>query len=799
MEGPSDLDNAGKARKGKRSNIAEADKARKGKRPAIAGVVSFASAPEMLRMGLPMDKTERGAEEGNFAAARKARAVVEIAPASPEPELSVGEVARQIEETKVLDVNSRFAKEIGIDTESVATVMDGAFLQTLNNSFEHECLEEAVVLLGATSRPDAPDDQIRGTKYVLKPIPAITLLAHQIWAIWFIIRRWVFDIDLPGVLLADEMGLGKTFTVLAASLYAKTVAHELMSEKGEEYAVPFLFGRTLPHWREEVARGFPGLSPMHREWYPCTHTQPIPRRLFQLLDKELPTVDVAPWHPVLCVVLPSVRETFVSVIKTITAGTRFSIRDLSAEGGADLCHTHINFSLDNLERMWDVHVITYNAFTERAQHNSSGTLRQLTKGTWSWGIFDESHRYKGAKSRGWKVAFRAAIGFKVQVTATPAYHSLQDWTNLARWLFTIPEQLENPAAVDLHGPEALAKAVADVLYAVRKELPAAEQQAAAQAMIAVARPWTIRRWTESKLASGAPLIAIPAEIVHEVQLQWTAEEQGRLAAVVKRLLEQTLTEEHGVAWRVHKWQLACFSFPLEEEGDHHNSDELEWRDEWDAARFVEGPVFRWLREFMGELMTKSATVPILDKEADDSGSPFTSPLPQKAVMFCPLPGQVRHVQWWLRRNFPQVQVVRMLSGDSADDRMDLMNEFQSTAQCAVFLTTTKVGGTGLNLVAANHAVILQKPWVLNEQRQACGRIVRLGQNRQPHCWLLNVGPGGYDDRVTELHRQSGAAQMRILHGLMNRPDISTEDIYNVLQTRQEETRRAEAGSPSGST
>ena len=116
------------------------------------------------------------------------------------------------------------------------------------------------------------------------------------------------------------------------------------------------------------------------------------------------------------------------------------------------------------------------------------------------------------------------------------------------------------------------------------------------------------------------------------------------------------------------------------------------------------------------------------------------------------------------------------------------------ARCAVFLTTTKVGGTGLNLVAANHAVILQKPWVLNEQRQAFGRIVRLGQTRQPHCWLLNVGPGGYDDRVTQLHHRSGQAQMRILHGVMNRPDISTEDVYNMLQIRKEETRRAESGS-----
>ena len=139
----------------------------------------------------------------------------------------------------------------------------------------------------------------------------------------------------------------------------------------------------------------------------------------------------------------------------------------------------------------------------------------------------------------------------------------------------------------------------------------------------------------------------------------------------------------------------------------------------------------------------------------------------------------------------------MLSNKSPDDRTELMNEFQNKAQSTIFLTTTKVGCTCLNLVAANYSVILQKPWVLNEQRQTFDRIVRLGQTRQLHCRLLNVGPGGYDDQVTQLHHWSGQAQMRILHGVMNRPDISMEDVYNILQIRKEETRSAEFGSVCG--
>jgi superfamily II DNA or RNA helicase len=198
---------------------------------------------------------------------------------------------------------------------------------------------------------------------------------------------------------------------------------------------------------------------------------------------------------------------------------------------------------------------------------------------------------------------------------------------------------------------------------------------------------------------------------------------------------------------------------------------------------------------MPHLIQARASIPCLTPHDEQR----ESELPQKAVMFCPLPGQVRHVAWWLRLSFAAVVTITMSSEDTAERRTELMNEFQHTSSCAVFVTTTKIGGTGLNLVAANHAVILQKPWVLNEQRQAFGRIVRLGQMRQPHCWLLNTGPSGYDDRVTELHTLRGTAQLLVLDGLMDRPDISTEDLYNLLQSRKEETERASRRLEQGAT
>jgi len=122
-----------------------------------------------------------------------------------------------------------------------------------------------------------------------------------------------------------------------------------------------------------------------------------------------------------------------------------------------------------------------------------------------------------------------------------------------------------------------------------------------------------------------------------------------------------------------------------------------------------------------------------------------------------------------------------------DERTEMQLKFQDSPNPSVFITTPQVGGTGLNLTAANHAVITLNFWVLSEQRQAVARVVRLGQTRVPHTWLLNSGPSGYDNRASDLHELSGVAQMKVLHGLMSRPNITTSMIDRILECREDRT------------
>jgi hypothetical protein len=72
-----------------------------------------------------------------------------------------------------------------LDPENTISVLN-LVLNTINNEFEHQCLDEAVRLLNARPIHQSPDDHVSGRNYSIPSLPGTKFLAHQVWAIWFI-------------------------------------------------------------------------------------------------------------------------------------------------------------------------------------------------------------------------------------------------------------------------------------------------------------------------------------------------------------------------------------------------------------------------------------------------------------------------------------------------------------------------------------------------------------------------------------------------------------------------------------
>jgi hypothetical protein len=122
--------------------------------------------------------------------------------------------------------------------------------------------------------------------------------------------------------------------------------------------------------------------------------------------------------------MPGVAETFKTVIDEITHGTDFKLVNLLHAENPYLTHEDLNTSIEEPENRWNIHLVSYDTLISRAKPSSNGRLSHCS---WSFGIVDESHRYKTKNSVGWRIATNARNGFKLQVTATLGFHSLYDW------------------------------------------------------------------------------------------------------------------------------------------------------------------------------------------------------------------------------------------------------------------------------------------------------------------------------------------------------------------------------------
>jgi len=145
---------------------------------------------------------------------------------SPSGQLTSEQLKGIIEIKLNMDTDARVGQEQVEDGEEVldsantSSLLD-MVLHIINYEFEHNCLDEAVMLLNAHSISQSTDDRVLGHKYSIPGLPATIFLSRNVWSFWFTVRRWVWDGDMPEALVADRMGLGKTFTSVAVAMICK--------------------------------------------------------------------------------------------------------------------------------------------------------------------------------------------------------------------------------------------------------------------------------------------------------------------------------------------------------------------------------------------------------------------------------------------------------------------------------------------------------------------------------------------------------------------------------------------------
>lgn len=93
-----------------------------------------------------------------------------------------------------------------------------------------------------------------------------------------------------------------------------------------------------------------------------------------------------------------------------------------------------------------------------------------------------------------------------------------------------------------------------------------------------------------------------------------------------------------------------------------------------------------------------------------------------------------------------------------EDRQVLVDQFTKDDSISVFLLTTRAGGVGINLTAANWVVLFDQDFNPHNDKQAIDRAHRLGQKRNVTVIRL-LSKGTIDDQIYAL----GTRKLELAH------------------------------------
>lgn len=124
--------------------------------------------------------------------------------------------------------------------------------------------------------------------------------------------------------------------------------------------------------------------------------------------------------------------------------------------------------------------------------------------------------------------------------------------------------------------------------------------------------------------------------------------------------------------------------------------------------------------------------------------------------------------------------IRLDGSSRISERRDMVADFQTRADIFAFLLSTRAGGLGINLTAADTVIFYDSDWNPTVDQQAMDRAHRLGQTKQVTVYRL-VCEGTVDERILQRAEEKNAIQRMVIAGGSFKPDLlKTKEVVSLL-------------------
>ncbi|KAL6929934.1 hypothetical protein ACO0SA_001340 [Hanseniaspora valbyensis] len=167
--------------------------------------------------------------------------------------------------------------------------------------------------------------------------------------------------------------------------------------------------------------------------------------------------------------------------------------------------------------------------------------------------------------------------------------------------------------------------------------------------------------------------------------------------------------------------------------------------------------------------TPNVQVPTIDKFIQDSAKlkKLSELLPElkkgghKCLIYFQMTKMMDMIEDYLV--FKGYKYVRLDGSTTLERRRDLVSDFQTNDDIFIFLLSTRAGGLGINLVAADTVIFYDSDWNPTIDSQAMDRAHRLGQQRQVTVYRL-ICKDTIEEKMRDIANQKEEIQKLVMEG-----------------------------------
>jgi SNF2 family DNA or RNA helicase len=132
-------------------------------------------------------------------------------------------------------------------------------------------------------------------------------------------------------------------------------------------------------------------------------------------------------------------------------------------------------------------------------------------------------------------------------------------------------------------------------------------------------------------------------------------------------------------------------------------------------------------------------------------------------------------------NKEKIEFVKLTGSTKVDERLKIVDEFNTNKEIKVFLISLKAGGIGLNLTGADMVIHYDPWWNLSAENQATDRAYRIGQKNNVQVYKL-ITQNSIEEKINELQEKKAKLTDSVLSTdqiFINK--LSKQDIMSLFE------------------